>query len=803
MQKLMVQHRAADGGSVTSSFLRSCRPSRSTARISTMICRYVVFHLGLCWSCQAAVRMRRIFPYDPDTPKKLDIDGIQASLGAAEGEKLDTAIEELARSIMATFFNGTGLRAVWDFDAAVGKRVPRFRYDEEESESLPFSSSITGDALTASTTSSMEQDALSPVDSTKAGINMQSAASASSAAAGSNKSEEGSTKSITDAVLGWFSTSTSAQEGNKASPRLDAEVDAASPRKNSTASNAQVVGLPTRDAGAEAALAARQGTSAPGIREDAASAAPKRKRYPKDYINFCILGLDTESVPLVARYIEFFPQFSFWIFDDNMDWTFYTNLVEFFPDRSINVEYDDRIEHLKPKCHITAFGTDSLDFTMARVGRELFTKTEEMLLVWQTHGCERSGALEWNPECAYFFQQWTSTMCGREEDLMLDEGQAKVLRESRYGPLQWEDAEPCVIGSRTQEKVNSWAVRNRIASGEDASDLLAAPEVALTANKPLCTCLVDRSWISDLHYEKPICHEFETRVLPPGKRIYARHTENWYDPLKDFFFGYGQWNQDWFLYNNLFRGRRKGFFVDIGAMAPFELSNTAVFEQCFDWEGLCVEPNPSQHLIMLGYRPNCRLVPYCLGRKSGAVKTFGIREGSTGHSREASDAPVSGAEEDDEAKKKLDEWLPSTELLDTFQSDCITMDEMLRFSGIKKETPIDFVSIDIEGGELEVLVDFPFEKYTIHAFLIEAGHDTTNRVDILLLGAGYVKMALIGKDHVYVHGEYLQLLAGNYLVGETDMNPFDLVYPPYINIEPYNDTFPVFQRRFLDPKFGE
>ena len=47
------------------------------------------------------------------------------------------------------------------------------------------------------------------------------------------------------------------------------------------------------------------------------------------------------------------------------------------------------------------------------------------------------------------------------------------------------------------------------------------------------------------------------------------------------------------------------------------------------------------------------------------------------------------------------------------------------------------------------------------------------------------------------------MLAGNFLVGETDMNPYNLVYPPYITIDPYNETFREFQRRFLDPKFGE
>eukprot|EP00392_Amoebophrya_sp_AT5.2_P011571 g11650.t1 len=160
-------------------------------------------------------------------------------------------------------------------------------------------------------------------------------------------------------------------------------------------------------------------------------------------------------------------------------------------------------------------------------------------------------------------------------------------------------------------------------------------------------------------------------------------------------------------------------------------------------------------------------------------------------------------ESDEETRKAIDEWLPTTDHLDTFQSDCISFDDMLKYSGIRKETPIDIVSIDVEGGEFDILEAFPFASYTVHAFVIEAGHDTAQRIDILMLGARYVKMAIVGKDQIYVHQDYLHHLMGNFLVGETDMNPFELVYPPYINIEPYNDTFAFFQRRFLDPEFGK
>jgi len=86
-------------------------------------------------------------------------------------------------------------------------------------------------------------------------------------------------------------------------------------------------------------------------------------------------------------------------------------------------------------------------------------------------------------------------------------------------------------------------------------------------------------------------------------------------------------------------------------MAPFELSNTAVLEQCFGWEGICVEPNPQQHTLFLSYR-TCRLVPFCVGENTGNLKTFGVPEGSTGHGRQV-DVPIEKSDVDDVDKTRI------------------------------------------------------------------------------------------------------------------------------------------------------
>lgn len=53
-----------------------------------------------------------------------------------------------------------------------------------------------------------------------------------------------------------------------------------------------------------------------------------------------------------------------------------------------------------------------------------------------------------------------------------------------------------------------------------------------------------------------------------------KQIDNNWKSENDFFMGYSQWYQDWFVYNNFFRGKKKGFFLDIGWYEPFELSNT-------------------------------------------------------------------------------------------------------------------------------------------------------------------------------------------------------------------------------------
>mmetsp|Transcript_89799 Transcript_89799/g.228432 ORF Transcript_89799/g.228432 Transcript_89799/m.228432 type:complete len:275 (+) Transcript_89799:1-825(+) len=63
---------------------------------------------------------------------------------------------------------------------------------------------------------------------------------------------------------------------------------------------------------------------------------------------------------------------------------------------------------------------------------------------------------------------------------------------------------------------------------------------------------------------------------------------------------------------------------------------------------------------------------------------------------------------------------------------------------------VDFMSVDAEGAEVDIFKNFPFEAWDIRVIVVEVSRKTCMAIDSLLLPAGFVKIAVLGKDAVYV-----------------------------------------------------
>ena len=111
----------------------------------------------------------------------------------------------------------------------------------------------------------------------------------------------------------------------------------------------------------------------------------------------------------------------------------------------------------------------------------------------------------------------------------------------------------------------------------------------------------------------------------------------------------------------------------------------------------------------------------------------------------------------------------------TFEAPCLTLEELLDMSlfddnlrvptnepfptEVRDANIVDLISMDIESLEFDVLENFPFYKYYIRVFVLEANtHSHGGRLDLLMTNNSYFKIATIGKDAVYVHTKFLKEL---------------------------------------------
>lgn len=163
-----------------------------------------------------------------------------------------------------------------------------------------------------------------------------------------------------------------------------------------------------------------------------------------------------------------------------------------------------------------------------------------------------------------------------------------------------------------------------------------------------------------------------------------------------------QYGEDVFLYE-LFGLRTTGCFIEVGAHDGLQLSVSYAFE-AMGWNGVLIEALPDQADACRRSRPHSRTVHAALvapGSPPTATFTY-----------------------------TLGDPLLSFHVADTFHQDLVrreggqpvsltvpamTMDAVLE----GHTTPIDFASIDVEGGEVNLLRGFNLERYKPAVLLIE------------------------------------------------------------------------------------
>ena len=208
------------------------------------------------------------------------------------------------------------------------------------------------------------------------------------------------------------------------------------------------------------------------------------------------------------------------------------------------------------------------------------------------------------------------------------------------------------------------------------------------------------------------------------------------------FISYAQNLEDVMLHRAL-RGVSRGFYIDVGAADPDELSVTRAFYDA-GWHGINVEPDPDYAGELRSARARDVTVQAALGTKPGRRVINRIL--STGLS--TFDAEF--------AARHVAAGYPSVPL----EVDVTTLAEVWR-----AHAPVDvhFLKIDVEGAERDVLQGADFSLHRPWIVVVEATEPflpTPNYEawEGILLNAGYVFVWFDGLNRFYVEKEHEKVL---------------------------------------------
>ena len=193
--------------------------------------------------------------------------------------------------------------------------------------------------------------------------------------------------------------------------------------------------------------------------------------------------------------------------------------------------------------------------------------------------------------------------------------------------------------------------------------------------------------------------------------------------FKQFF---SQIGQDTWVSETVFPGVTNGFFLDVGSGDGTFDSNTKVLEN-EGWRGICIDPFPTH---MEGR--TCQMFKEVVYSEAGKPMKFQVA------------GEVGGIVDN------LGRWKDLAAQSPTVEFTTVTLGDIL--ARAKAPPFIHFISLDIEGAELEALRGFPFDRYKFGAMAVEHNYEDGKRsgINALLASHGYKRVNTWYQDDFYV-----------------------------------------------------
>ena len=168
--------------------------------------------------------------------------------------------------------------------------------------------------------------------------------------------------------------------------------------------------------------------------------------------------------------------------------------------------------------------------------------------------------------------------------------------------------------------------------------------------------------------------------------------------------------------------KKNGYFVEFGATDGINGSNTYLLENEFLWSGILVEPAKVWRERLFKNRPNADIETLCVWKDSESSVIFNETDVAS-----LSTIDTFSNKDTHEITRRIGK---------KYQIKTISLNDLLRKFHAPKY--IDYLSIDTEGSEYEILKAFDFSEYNIRIITVE--HNYTLQRELifsLLTNNGY------------------------------------------------------------------
>jgi FkbM family methyltransferase len=182
---------------------------------------------------------------------------------------------------------------------------------------------------------------------------------------------------------------------------------------------------------------------------------------------------------------------------------------------------------------------------------------------------------------------------------------------------------------------------------------------------------------------------------------------------------YSQIHQDIFALAQL-DFKKGGFFVEFGATNGVELSNSMLLESAFGWSGILAEPAKSWHDALRSNR-TAIIDTRCVWKVSGENVQF-------------TEAPRA-------VNSSISTFVKSSRKIrgQSYSVETVSLNDLLEQSNAPEV--IDFISLDTEGSELDILSALDYDKWSFRVMTVEHNFEPQReKIHALLSSKGYTRV---------------------------------------------------------------